>query len=158
MNASQDLEKLSTIHSLFTAASGGDNYNAEQISAALRYAQDRPGLGLKREERPFDVEVRKLIDLHLESQSQHHGVAVWDMRDRPYDPLWIRYHIVSQLKQIAGYLDATLIVVGLKEAICPQGRYFTKSKKERYQQAVSYVEELALCYKTHSTKLNILFV
>lgn len=158
MNASQDLEKLSTIHSLFTAASGSDAYSAEQISAALRYAQDRKPLDRKPAERPFDEDVRELIELHLNNQNHAHGVAVWDMRDRPYDPLWIRYHIVSQLKQISGFPEATLIVVGLRDTICPKGRYFTQSKRERYQQAVTYVEELALSYKTSSTKLNLLFV
>ncbi|MGB0370332.1 MAG: hypothetical protein ACPGN3_03215 [Opitutales bacterium] len=158
MNATTaSFSKLHTINQLFSAASGTDAYQAEQISAALRYAQNQDN-PFKRNAKPFDEEVRELIQMHLDQKSDTHGVAVWDLREHDYDPLWIRYQIVNQLRRIAGYPEASLIVVGLRNSICPKGKYFTESRKQRYQQAVEYIENLALNYCTQRTKLNLLFV
>ena len=158
MNATTaSFSKLHTINQLFSAASGTDAYQAEQISAALRYAQNQNS-PFKRAPKPFDEEVHGLIQMHLDQRSDSHGVAVWDLRDHEYDPLWIRYQIVTQLKSIAGYPEASLVVVGLRNSICPDGKYYTTTRKERYKQAVDYIENLALNYCTHRTKLNLLFV
>ena len=158
MNATTaSFSKLHTINQLFSAASGSDAYQAEQISAALRYAQNHEN-PQKRGAKPFDEEVHGLIQMHLDQRSDTHGVAVWDLRERNYDPLWLRYQIVTQLRRIAGYPESTLVVVGLKNSICPKGKYFTESRKQRYQQAVDYMENLALNYCTSRTKLNLLFV
>lgn len=166
MNLSPDPGKLQSLHSLLSATYGTDPFQAEQIEAAIQHClneqtpaeEDGQPEGAGPAPRP-GLDVQQLAQLHaLYTQHQADGFAHWDLSQREYDPLFIRAHLQRILRQLSGHQRATLVVTGLREALCSPGKYWTRARQERYREAIAYIEDLACSYQTPSSAFNLIIL
>ena len=91
--------------------------------------------------------VEKLARLHFGEQGEpaHLGFSHWHVPDlEDFSPLWVRQAIVSKMKKLAGRQKALLLVTGLREAVCPPGKYWTDSRQTQYEQVRGWIDELAI--------------
>lgn len=157
-------ENLAALNAMVSFAMGGDPQQADQIQAAIRFcrqqaerAGEQQSQHARETARAYNDIVENLVRLHIE-QDDDFGFSHWDLGAHPYDPLWIRAHLVRELKKISGFPRALLLVTGLRQALCPPRKYWTQKRAERYREAISYIENLAMQFKTPRTRLSLLFV
>ena len=73
-----------------------------------------------------------------------------------FSPLWIRQAIVVEMKKLAGRRAALLLVTGLREAVCPDGAYWTKKRQQQYDRVRGWIDELACAWATRGSQLQVL--
>jgi hypothetical protein len=102
--------------------------------------------------------VERLARLHFggAEESPELAFAHWHVpQTEDFSPLWIRQAIVSRMKRLAGRRDALLLVTGLREAVCPPGRYWTKRRAAQYQRVRQWIDELACAWASRGSRLQV---
>ncbi len=157
-------ENLAALNALVSIATGTDHEKTDQIQAAIEFCRNRAestgshaGQKTRETAKAYSDTVDRLIKLHVRDPERF-GFGHWNLERHGYDPLFIRAHLIKELKRIAGYPEALLLITGLRQALCPPGKYWTRKRAQRYREAISYIENLALQYKTPATRLSLLFV
>lgn len=148
------VDQLRTLNELLGRVSDPDR--AEHARRALEFVY---------REHPEDLErvalgeyVDKLADLHFGDggQSLDFAFAHWHVpRLDDFSPLWIRQAIVVEMKKLAGRRDGLLLVTGLREAVCPVGKYWTKHRETQYQRVRDWIDELACAWATKGSRLQV---
>ncbi|MFW6218464.1 MAG: hypothetical protein ACOC4K_05685 [Verrucomicrobiota bacterium] len=143
------------MNELFARLGRGDPELAEHGRRALEfYRRERGG--------PPDgpalaAYVERLADLHLgETDGRELALAHWHvpaMED--FSPLWIRQAIVGEMKRLAGRRAALLLVTGLREAVCPEGRRWTRARAREYGRVREWIDELACAWATKGSQLQV---
>lgn len=156
MSDKQELAKLQTLRTLLGGGEAQDGYMAEQIKRAIDFSLTG-SLDEVADMDAFAEAAKKVLGSNpsMPPGSAFHHIG---MDGREFDPLWIREELMGVLKKLTGCSNAVLLVTGLKAALCPKGRYFTRRQKERYGEAVKYIDELAADLATPNTRLNIIYV
>jgi hypothetical protein len=106
----------------------------------------------------LDEYVEKLMRLHFGESGKpaQIGFSHWHVpRLEDFSPLWIRQAIVSEMKQLAGRREAMLLVTGLRESICPEGRYWTKGREAQYERVRGWIDELVCAWATRGSQLQV---
>ena len=157
-------ENLAALNAMVSFAAGSDNFQADQVQAAIHFCRQQAEratgqntLSAQATAEAYQEIIDRLLKLHLQ-EDLNLGFSHWDLGSHPYDPLWIRAHLIRELKKISGYAEALLLITGLRQALCPPRKYWTQKRATRYREAISYIENLALQFKTPRTKLSLLFV
>lgn len=75
-----------------------------------------------------------------------------------FSPLWIRQGIVTEMKKLAGCSRGLFLVTGLREAICPSGKYWTKEREDQYRRVRSWIDELACVWASRSSNLRVIVI
>ncbi|MDQ8193229.1 hypothetical protein QEH59_02250 [Coraliomargarita sp. SDUM461004] len=148
------VEQLRTLNELLGRVS--DPERAEHARRALEFAY---------QEHPEDLEhlqlgdyVDKLADLHFGDSANvaDFAFAHWHVpRLEDFSPLWIRQAIVGEMKKLAGRREGLLLVTGLREAVCPAGKYWTKYREAQYQRVRDWIDELACAWATRGSRLQV---
>lgn len=148
------VDQLRTLNEILGRVS--DPERAEHARRALEFAY---------QEHPEDLEsvalgdyVDKLAHLHFGGHEMPGELAFahWHVpRLDDFSPLWIRQAIVAEMKKLAGRREALLLVTGLREAVCPAGKYWTKHREAQYQRVRSWIEELVCAWATKGSKLQV---
>jgi hypothetical protein len=151
---SLQVDQLRTLNEILGRVS--DPERAEHARRALEFAY---------QEHPEDLEsvalgdyVDKLALLHFGGGETLRDIAFahWHVpRLDDFSPLWIRQAIVSEMKKLAGRREVLLLVTGLREAVCPEGKYWTKHREAQYQRVRSWIEELVCAWATKGSKLQV---
>ena len=136
-----------------------DPHKAEHARRALEFAYN---------EHPEDLErvslgdyVDKLAQLHFgesveSGESSDFAFAHWHVpRLEDFSPLWIRQAIVVEMKKLAGRREGLLLVTGLRGAVCPQGKYWTKHREAQYQRVRCWIDELVCAWATCGSRLQV---
>ena len=99
----------------------------------------------------------QLARLHLgDDATSELAFTHWHVPDlEASSPLWIRQAIVKEMKKLAGRRVGLLLVTGLREAICPEGRRWTHAKEAQYQRVRSWIDELACAWATRGSQLQV---
>lgn len=152
---SAQVDQLRTLNEILGLVS--DPERAEHARRALEFAY---------QEHPEDLEsvalgdyVDKLARLHFGGSEMPSDIAFahWHVpRLDDFSPLWIRQAIVSEMKKLAGRREALLLVTGLRDAVCPEGKYWTKHREAEYQRVRSWIEELVCAWATKGSKLQVI--
>ncbi|MFW5883749.1 MAG: hypothetical protein ACOCVG_05215 [Verrucomicrobiota bacterium] len=152
------LLKLKSASGLLVVAAGADRRQTAEVQAAIDFLRSERDQG--RQETPPELYDRTIEDLLRLTRpgSEGWGFRHWNLRGDRYDPLFIRARLLRELRQLAGFPESLLLVTGLREALCPPGRYWTQKVEQRYHEAVDYIERVALKYNTPSTRLSLVFV
>ena len=157
-------ENLAALNAMVSFATGSESAKTGEIQAAIQFCRSQAeqkrenrGQFARETAKAYSEVVDRLVKLHVEDPESF-GFSHWNLGSHPYDPLWIRAHLVRELKQISGFRQALLLITGLRSAICPKGKYWTEKRAVRYREAITYIENLALNFKTPRTKLSLLFV
>lgn len=151
---SAPVERLRTLNELLGRVS--DPERAEHARRALEFAY---------REYPEDLKhvalgdyVDKLALLHFGESASIGGFAFahWHVpRLEDFSPLWIRQAIVVEMKKLAGRRDGLLLVTGLRDAVCPSGKYWTKRREIQYRQVRDWIDALACAWVTKGSRLQV---
>jgi hypothetical protein len=84
------------------------------------------------------------------------GFSHWHVpRLEDFSALWIRQAIVGQMKKLAGRREALLLVTGLRDSICPPGKYWTRARQAHYERVRGWIEDLACAWASRGSKLQV---
>ncbi len=148
------VEQLRTLNEILGRVS--DPERAEHARRALEFAYQEHPEDLERV--PLGDYVDKLAQLHFgETPSiPDFAFAHWHVpRLEDFSPLWIRQAIVGEMKKLAGRRDGLLLVTGLREAVCPEGKYWTKPREAQYQRVRDWIDELVCAWATQGSRLQV---
>lgn len=106
---------------------------------------------------------RALLRLHLLPDAQARGAGVpfahWHVAEtEDFSPLWIRQAIIREMKQLAGHRTGVFLVTGLREAICPSGKRWTRARRESYAKIRSWIDEISARHASRNSELRILIL
>lgn len=154
---STQVDQLRTLNEILGRVS--DPERAEHARRALEFAY---------QEHPEDLEtlalgdyVDKLAYLHFgeEQAAGDFAFAHWHVpRLDDFSPLWIRQAIVTEMKKIAGRREALLLVTGLRQAVCPEGKYWTQHREAQYKRVRNWIDELVCAWATKGSQLQVVVV
>ncbi|MEO0510605.1 MAG: hypothetical protein AAF065_12180 [Verrucomicrobiota bacterium] len=106
----------------------------------------------------LETYVEKLACLHFGKEGEPGNLAFvhWHVpRLEDFSPLWIRQAIVGEMKKLAGRREALLLVTGLRESVCPPGKYWTKARQGQYERTRGWIDELVCAWATRGSKLQV---
>ncbi|MFT5837189.1 MAG: hypothetical protein ACI9ZV_000693 [Candidatus Azotimanducaceae bacterium] len=148
------VDQLRTLNELLGRVS--DPERAEHARRALEFAYQEHPEDL--EHMPLGDYVDKLARLHFGEigEGVEFAFAHWHVpRLEDFSPLWIRQAIVVEMKKLAGRREGLLLVTGLREAVCPAGKYWTKQREFQYQRVRDWIDELACAWATKGSRLQV---
>lgn len=102
--------------------------------------------------------VERLARLHFGEQGEpaHLGFAHWHVPQlEDFSALWIRQAIVTEMKKLAGRREAFLLVTGLRESVCPPGKYWTQARQAEYERVRGWIDELVCAWASRGSKLQV---
>lgn len=151
---SEDFSKLQIVCSLFSKTVCNDLYFAQQIKESIEASLPSEQSALSH---PFICRAKELV-AKLESDPPDTGVELVEAEsDRaPFSMLDLRVNLLEALKQICRFDTGVVVLTGLKEAICPRGKRWSKSRKKEYEEAISYAR--AFCQKRSRTSSKLSLV
>ena len=166
MPARDDLRRLHFINALFAHVTGHDLYLAEQIKSAIAFSlaeleqqtAEHPDYAAK-----FDAAFTAAAADLLARAFAHlpaHGFYHWDAARTltAATPLFTRDEIMTGLKQLAPYREATLLVTNLRPALIPPERRVTERRLRDYDEALQFIRDLAAARTAPTANLNLLFL
>lgn len=161
-----DLRRLHFINALFAHVTGQDLYLAEQIKAAIAFSLTEleaqttahPEYAAK-----FDAAFTASAARLLAQAFSHlpaHGFYHWDAArtETSATPLFAREEIMTGLKQLAGFKEATLLITNLRPALIPPDKRATPRRVREYDEALAFIRELAAARTAPSASLQLLFL
>jgi len=155
MPARPDLPALHLLNSVFAGITGQDLYLAAQLKAGIEQALAETG-GKAVAPGAFAQAVADL-QARFGGDAARRGFFHWDAGDSPASPdsLWSRQQVLDGLKRLAPYAEATLLITGLREALCPQGRRWTDRRREAYREALAFFDALTAARKRTSAQVTV---
>ncbi len=156
MKTPNELAKAHCLHSLFGRLTGRDPYLTGQIKKAIELSLT----GSADRKAPLNTFTEAALELF---QKQHPlppswGFAHMDLSQKPFDPLWVRAEFIKSLKRLAGFNENLLVVSGLRESLCPPGKYWTQRMQKRYEESLEYIDDLGAMWSTPNTALSVLYL
>ena len=137
MTRRDDLRRLHFIDGLFAHVTGHDLYLAQQIKAAIACSltelaaqmEENPGLAAT-SDATFNAAAADLLS-KLFTHLPRHGFYHWDasLTLASATPLLTRAEVMTGLKNLARYREATLLVTNLRPALIPPTRRATARRK-----------------------------
>ncbi len=151
-----ELAKAHCVHSLFGRLTGRDPYLAGQIKTAIELSLT----GSTDRTAPLESFTEAALDLFRKQSplAASWGFAHLDLSQKPFDPLWVQAEFIKSLKNLAGYEETLLVVSGLRISFCPEGKYWTRRVQDRYENALSYIDDLAAKWTTPNTAFTVLYI
>ncbi len=143
------------LHQLNTLVAGITQVNPilfDGIQSAINFSiyEGEPLQG-----KPNLAESAKRIIALYEGEGKPLAFAHCDLSN--YSPLWHRIHILDALEQLSEKPRALLLITGLKENFCTQGRW-TPGAKRSYKEAINFIESLVGKHAQSSSHLHMLFI
>ena len=150
----EPLEQLRTLNELLARIS--DSERSEHARRALEFfCREDPAEAGQVELGRY---VKKLARLHFGDQGEpdHIGFGHWHVPQlEVFSALWIRQAIVREMKKLAGRREALLLVTGLRESVCPPGRYWTHARQQEYDRVRGWIDELVCAWASRGSKLQV---
>jgi hypothetical protein len=161
-----ELRRLHFINALFAHVTGQDLYLAHQIKSAIAFslaeleAQAAPGpIAEARYAAAFNAAAARLLD-RLYSQIPRHGFFHWDASRTLHSatPLFARAEVMTGLKQLAPFREATLLITNLRPAVCPPERRQTPRRRREYDELLAFLRDLTAARSPSGSDLMLLFL
>ena len=164
--ARAELTRLHFINALFAQVTGHDLYLAEQIKEAIAFSlaeleeqtRDHPEFAAKYDA-AFNASAALLLSKFFAGRPRH-GFFHWDATRTitSATPLFARAELMAGLKQLSSFRESTLLVTNLRPALLPPEKRATPRRQRDYQDALSYIRELAVARTAPSADLRLLFL
>ncbi|NEQ66670.1 MAG: hypothetical protein F6K21_14420 [Symploca sp. SIO2D2] len=145
-----DLTKLQVVCSLFKPLIGDDLYLARQIKESIETALSEKA-GTTDE---FLFKARELSS-NLEIDSPDESVRHIDLSDSPFSMLCLRAKLLTAIKGLCRFGQSTLLLSGLKEALCPTGRRWSPKKAQDYQDAIAFARDFCQQRSLPRSQINL---
>ncbi len=155
MAKSDPVDQLRTLNEILARTVASDVEKAENARRALEF--------FSREDADQNVKLclrdcaDKLAHLHIGDESTSElAFAHWHVPAlEDFSPLWIRQAIVTEMKKLAGRRQSLLLVTGLRETICPEGKKWTKKRQFQYERVRDWIDALACAWATRGSQLQV---
>lgn len=161
-----DLRRLHFINALFAHVTGQDLYLAEQIKAAITFSLAE--LEAQTAAHPeyaatFDAAFNAAAARLLAQAFAHlpaHGFYHWDAARTATSatPLFAREEIMTGLRHLARFKEATMLITNLRPALIPPAKRATPRRVREYDEALAFIRELAAARTAPSANLQLLFL
>ncbi|MEO7598152.1 MAG: hypothetical protein ABIV50_04425 [Opitutus sp.] len=161
-----DLRRLHFINALFAHVTGHDLYLAGQIKEAITFSLAE--LQTQSEAHPefaakfdvaFNAAAAELLT-KLFGESPENGFFHWDASTTlaSATPLFTRAEVITGLKHLAPFREATLLITNLRPALIPPSRRATSRRLREYDEAVEFIQALASARTRRNANLQLLFL
>ncbi len=164
--ARDDLRRLHLINALFSRVTGHDLYLANQIKDAIAFSLAEleaqtlahPALAAHYDA-AFTASAARLLATYYADQPAH-GFHHWDAAHSltAATPLFARSELMTGLKSLARYREATLLVTNLRPALLPPEKRATAKRTRDYDDALAFIRDLAAARTPTSSQLQLLFL
>ncbi|TAG27310.1 MAG: hypothetical protein EAZ36_07005 [Verrucomicrobia bacterium] len=161
-----ELRRLHFINALFSRVTGDDLYLARQIQEAIAFslaelaeqARLRPEAA-GRYDAEFTSAAARLLGTFFSGQPGQ-GFFHWDALSTltSATPLFARAELLAGLKGLARYREATVLITNLRAACLPRECRETARRRHEYEEALAYVQALALARSRPDADLRLLFL
>ncbi len=161
-----DLRRLHFINALFAHATGQDLYLAEQIKAAISFGlaefetrvAEHPWAA-KTYDAMFNAAAAQLL-ARIFAGRPLHGFYHWDasLTLAGATPLFTRAEVMTGLKKLAPFREATLLITNLRPALIPPTARATARRKRDYEEALAFIRDLAASRTVRGANLQLLFL
>ena len=162
----EDLRRLHFINALFAHTTGQDLYLAAQIRDAIalslaefvRQNAAHPEFA-HRYDAAFNAAAAELL-ARLFARQPRHGFFHWDasLTLASATPLFTRAEIMTGLKKLAPFREATLLVTNLRPALLPPSARATARRKRDYEEALAFIRDLAAARTVRGSNLQLLLL
>jgi len=161
-----ELRRLHFINALFAHVTGHDLYLAQQIQSAIAFnlAELEQQTTANPEstasyDAAFSEAAAKLLSKFF-SELPSHGFYHWNATNslEAATPLFARSEIMTGLKQLARFREATLLVTNLRPALLPPHRRATQGRVQNYEDTLTFIRDLAAARTSPSANLQLLFL
>jgi hypothetical protein len=162
----EELRRLHFINALFAHATGQDLYLAEQIKDAIAFSLSEFEAKIttypwaaKTYETMFNAAAATLL-VQVFARQPLHGFYHWDasLTLASATPLFTRAEVMAGLRKLAPFRDSTLLVTNLRPALIPPRARATARRKRDYEEALSFIRELAAARTVRGSTLQLLFL
>jgi hypothetical protein len=158
----ESLDRLRVLNEVLSRAAGSDPESAEHARRALEFfaVEEENGAGEPPDGERLLRGAEALARIHFSrGSSTPAAFAHWHVPlVEGAGPLWLRQAIVGEMKKLAGRRDALLLVTGLREAICPPGRYCTRARQAEYDRVRGWIDDLACSWAARGSRLQVVVV
>lgn len=148
-------EELKTLNQLLAMSVSGDQVLAKELRAAIEFTRKYEGKHAT-SYRSLTHCAQNLLRLHL--RGARCGFCHCDLRREHYDPLWIHDKVIETIRELRGSRNAVALISGLKKAICPKGKHWTKRRQRDYVEAQAMIESLCARYAPKKMNLRLIFI
>lgn len=150
----EEFSKLQVVCSLFSKTISDDLHFAQQIKASIEASLPEDEAG---KAEPFIHRAKELVS-RFESDYDRAGIEVVEAErsDAPFSLLELRANLLEALKRTCRFESGLVVLTGLKEAICPNGRRWTKRRKEEYEDAISFARKFCKERSRPSSTLSLI--
>ncbi|MGK0176269.1 MAG: hypothetical protein ACJAT5_000096 [Lentimonas sp.] len=157
MRETSTIGQLRTLNELFAHTGVSAPESAEHIRRVLDFFSEEHHKNASK--LSFSESADRLAQLHFGPRQERKLLfAHWSVpTDEQFSPLWIRQSLIARMKQLAGSRAAFLLIIGLREAICPTGNYWTKKRQEYYDRVCNYINELVCEWATPGSRSQVVF-
>ncbi len=161
-----DLKRLHFINALFSQVTGHDLYLAQQIKDAIAFSLSE--LEVQMSEHPeyaatydaaFTAAASRLIGEFF-AQQPSHGFFHWDAARTlsSATPLFARAEIMEGLKRLTPCRESTFLITNLRPALLPPEKRATQRRVREYEEALTFIRDLAAARTTKFASLQLLFL
>ncbi len=152
----EDLSKLQIVCYLFSKTVSNDLYFAQQIKESIEASLPDGQSSLFQ---PFIYRAKELV-AKLEQDPSPTGVELVEVESEqfPFTMLDLRVNLLDALKRICRFDSGLVVLTGLKEAICPKGKRWSKSRKREYEEAINYARSFCQKRSRASSKLSLVIL
>lgn len=164
--STDDLRRLHFINGLFAHATGHDLYLAEQIKDAIAFSlaeleeqtAANPALAEKYDA-AFNAAAAGLLG-RLFAQQPMHGFYHWNaaLTAESATPLFTRAEVMTGLKRLAPFAESTLLITNLRQALLPPTQRATPRRQREYEEALTFIRELAAARTAPTANLHLLLL
>ena len=161
-----EIHRLHFINALFARVTGNDLYLAQQIKEGIAFSlaeleaqmQSHPEFAEKYDA-AFNTAAATLLGKFFAAEPRQ-GFFHWDASRTVTSatPLFARAELMTGLKLLAPFAESTLLVTNLRPALLPSDRRATPRRQREYENALTYVRDLAAARTSAQAELHLRFL
>lgn len=150
----EDISKLQVVCSLFSKIISDDLYFAQQIKESIEASLPEDQAD---QTQPFIQRAQELV-AKIETDASDTGIEVVEAENplAPFSMLDLRANLLEALKRTCRYDTGLVVLTGLKDAICPQGKRWSKVRKREYEDAIAFAREFCQQRSCPSSTLSLI--
>ena len=149
-SSSAELTKLQVVCSLFHKLIGDDLYFARQIKESIEAA-----LPEEVDEAKCFLEKAQELAREMSNGSPQSAISHVDLAGSPFSMLTFRAKLLFAVKSICRFNKATVVLSGLKDAICPEGRRWSPKKAQEYEDAITFARKFCQQRSRPSSRIHL---
>ena len=154
------IQQLRVCNALFAQTGISSPECAEHVCKAIDFFAKEQLEGKGNKPFSFGQSIGKLVRLYLGEQGLHElaFVHLHAPQLEDFSPLWVHRAVVQHMKKLVRRRAGLILITGLREAVCPPGRYWTEARKAEFNCLQAWVNALICAWADKNTRLQIIIL